>query len=165
MKRRKMIISTGSDFTEGIRLDGYLEESRADGIAKAIASGKDVVEADAFTLQIDIDSDEDFERWKKGGEVLLNALNYRDIHILPSSSGLPHRHITISLYESADIWKRIALQMCLGSHITREALNSYRVLLHSECPIVFFEKPKEKPRRMIRIETSAEEFLKGVKDG
>jgi hypothetical protein len=152
MKRRKMTINTG-DITEGIRLDGYLEESRGDGISQAIASGKDVVEADAFTLQIDIDSDEDFERWKKGGEVLLNALNYRDIHILPSSSGLPHRHITISLYESADIWKRIALQMCLGSHITREILNSRRVLLNEECPIVFFEKQKEKPRRMIRIET------------
>lgn len=148
-----MIISTGSDFTEGIRLDGYLEESRADGIAKAIASGKDVVEADAFTLQIDIDSDEDFERWKKGGEILLNDIGYKNIVILPSSGGLPHRHITISLNDPADIWKRIALQACLGSHITREILNSRRVLLSEECPIVFFEKPKQKPRRMIRIET------------
>jgi hypothetical protein len=137
----------------------YVDESSqsySDIVIKAKSLEKKVVKADEFTLQIDIDSEEDFERWKQGSEIILNSLDYRDIHIRPSSSGLPHRHITISLYESADVWKRIALQMCLGSHITREALNSYRVLLNSECPIVFFEKiPKAK--RMIRIEEHEDE--------
>jgi hypothetical protein len=57
------------------------------------------------------------------------------------------------LKEPADVWKRIALQVLLGSHTTRELLNAGRVL--SGCrdnPIVFFEKEsKPSPRRMLRV--------------
>jgi hypothetical protein len=87
-----------------------------------------------------------------GSEILLRDIGYKNLVILPSASGLPHRHITITLNESMDIWKRIALQVCLGSHVTREVLNSHRVLLKQECPIVFFEKEIPKPKRMIRLE-------------
>lgn len=114
------------------------------------ASGRKVINANEITLQIDIDSEEDFKRWQEGSEILLNAIGYHRLDMHPSKSGFPHRHITIILNEPADIWKRIALQICLGSHLTRETLNSYRVLVESECPIVFFEKVP-KPRRMIRI--------------
>lgn len=120
--------------------------------AKAASLGKKVVEADDRTLQIDIDSCEDFERWKQGSAILLDVIDHNGIEISPSGSGLPHRHITITLNESTNIWKRIALQLCLGSHITRETLNCYRVFAKEECPIVFFEKER-KSRRMIRIET------------
>lgn len=123
---------------------------------KATSLGERVVEANETTLQIDIDSEEDFKRWQDGSEILLNAIGYHRVDMHPSKSGLPHRHITVILDKPADIWKRIALQICLGSHLTRETLNSYRVLVESECPIVFFEK-KKSIRRMIRVNNEKED--------
>lgn len=131
----------------------YIDESSqsySDIVIKANSLGERVIEANEITLQIDIDSEEDFKRWKEGSEILLNAIGYSKLEIRPSKSGFPHRHITVILNEPADVWKRIALQICLGSHLTRETLNSYRVLVESECPIIFFEKVP-KSRRMIRI--------------
>ncbi len=123
--------------------------------AKAAAEGKIVVPADDRTLQIDIDSEDDFRRWEKAAP-LLHTLKPVDVAITESASGYPHKHITVYLPEPMDIWARIALQVLLGSHITRELLNAHRVLTGElECPIAFFEleQPKKKENgRLIEME-------------
>jgi hypothetical protein len=132
---------------------GEIDRGYSEVRAEATAMGQKVVMADDFTLQIDIDSEEDMEKWKKGSEILLRAINgsSSEVTITESKSGLPHRHITIHLIKPMGVWQRIALQLCLGSHITRETLNSYRVLVGNECPIVFFEEDNKKDKRHIRM--------------
>ncbi len=141
------------EFKEMTMSYGDIDRNYSEVKTEAVSQGQRVVPADDYTLQIDIDSEEDLERWKTGSKILLEAINGKEVTITESKSGLPHRHITISLNKAMDVWERIALQLCLGSHITRETLNSYRVLVGNECPIVFFEEEKNKNKRfrMIRI--------------
>ncbi len=127
-------------------------ETRYDVVKIAKAKGQEVVEADPKTLQIDIDTEEDWTRWQEGYEILGNVLDIDSYEVKMSGSGYPHRHITIKLLNKTDVWKRIALQMCFGSHITREILNCKRVLNNSEVTVLFFEKPKGNRTRMIRVE-------------
>jgi len=109
-------------------------------------------------LQIDIDGEIDYSHFLKASEILLPAMRYNEVLVSESKSGMPHRHITITLNKAMDVWQRIALQLCFGSHITRETLNSYRVLIGNECPIVFFEKDKKDQRhiRLIRVNPNEE---------
>jgi hypothetical protein len=130
---------------------GEINRTYSEVRTEAASQGQRVVAADDYTLQIDIDSEEDAEKWKRGSEILLRAINGKEVTIIESKSGFPHRHITIHLNKAMDVWERIALQLCLGSHVTRETLNSYRVLVGNECPIVFFEEDNKKDKKHIRM--------------
>ena len=117
--------------------------------AKAASENKKVVVAGDRVLQIDIDSEWDFaERWQKTWIMLLPEIKDPDseVVITVSSSRLPHRHITVFLKEPMEIWKRIALQLLLGSDIQRETLNAYRILTGNN---EFFEKKKDPSRRRL----------------
>lgn len=138
---------------------GYCENvvrSYEEAVALADTQGKKVVPADNFTLQIDIDSEEDFRRWKNASD-LLKVINPESVNIISSSGGFPHRHITVNLGTYMDVWKRIALQVLLGSDFVREKMNAYRVLKGDmECPIAFFEETARLSLRMIRPERKDE---------
>ncbi|OGM08252.1 hypothetical protein A2Z67_00945 [Candidatus Woesebacteria bacterium RBG_13_36_22] len=99
--------------------------------------------ANARILLIDIDSEEDFRRWKMEIEQFEPILNFPKYKVEVSKGGLPHRHITVYLKTPLDIWKRIALQFCLGSDLKRETMNCYRQLVGRAANIVFFEKKDE----------------------
>ena len=58
----------------------------------------------------------------------------------PSGSGLPHRHVIITLGKPMDLLARIALQACMGSDPTRELLSVRRALDKEENVVIFFEK-------------------------
>lgn len=120
---------------------------------------KRIVPSDDYTLQIDIDSEENFEIWKSNFSVLKKIITIKNVCIVESFSGLPHRHITIVLKYGYDIWKRIALQAILGSDLKRETLNMCRALTSSDYPIVFFEDIKTKEvytdKRMLRLKVGA----------
>ena len=109
----------------------------------AAKSNERVVVAGDYTLQMDIDTEEDFKRWEENSPEILRRLKLKSSpKITVSKGGLPHRHITITLDEPMDIWARIALQVILGSDFKRELFNSFRVLDGIEYPVLFFE-PKE----------------------
>ena len=124
--------------------------------SKVVSQNASVVQADERTLQIDIDSEEDFVRWQRAHAMLSKVIDLSDSEVTISKSGLPHRHITIHLKnQSYSLFERIALQVCLGSDLWRETLNLYRALkgLDNVC---FFEKkewyenPEPRLNRMLR---------------
>ncbi len=124
---------------------GYSEME--DVAERAEELGQRIVYADNQTLQIDIDTEEDYNRFIQSYEILAKALNSSTYTVQLSKSGFPHRHITVYLQQPAkSVWKRIALQACLGSHLTREALNCLNVLNDVDEPILFFEDAKPKRR-------------------
>ncbi len=124
---------------------GY--SAREDVIEKAEELGQRIVYADDMMLQLDIDSEDDYNRFIQGYEILGKTLKCSNYTVQLSKSGYPHRHITVYLQHPAkSVWKRIALQACLGSHLTREALNCVNVLNDVDEPILFFENPKPKRR-------------------
>ena len=101
-------------------------------------------------LQIDIDSEEayrlffvrlmEFER-HSGYSI------YKEER--PSKAGLPHRHVTLTVYEVDgrtphifNDYERIALQAVLGSDLVRETLNMWRLLRGEKNPSRLFE-PKD----------------------
>jgi hypothetical protein len=136
----------------------YVDHSIGSGeyeavLAKAASHGMELIPADDYLLQIDIDTEEDYKRWLLISNQLLPKISTDYVDISESISGYPHRHITVYLNEPMELWKRISLQLLLGSHHERELMNAFRVLTgDTECPIVFFE-PDQKPRRrrMIQI--------------
>ena len=67
-------------------------------------------------LQIDCDSEDAFEEFKKRWEEFKAVVTYEvEWSATPSSSGLPHRHITVTAKKSFfSVWERVALQFALG---------------------------------------------------
>jgi restriction endonuclease len=123
--------------------DEYLStENRKNLFRAKRIMGYNVVLPDDCTLQLDIDTEEDYETFKK----ILRMLNakveakYTVVSDKPSKSGLPKRHITIKSTRTMSLWEKVALQASLGSDRKREALNAARVIAGVEDPIAFFEK-------------------------
>lgn len=101
-------------------------------------------------LFIDIDDDsqvEIFNRRLNDIFALSNEL-FDDYELVetPSRSGLPHRHIIISLTKNnrkikLTDWQRVALQFTLGSDPIKETLTVYRILAGVKDPSILFETP------------------------
>lgn len=98
-------------------------------------------------LQLDIDTEEQYNLF----QVRLTEFDrhtdwWVEVDNKPSKSGLPHRHITLTLTDTEgnpielDEWQRIALQTILGSDLIRETLNAWRLLQGQENPSRLFEK-------------------------
>jgi len=110
--------------------------------------GMQVVTPAKNELFIDIDSDEAYRNCKR------RIRDFRAMYNLsvkdhPSKSGLPHRHVYISLFDKLDNSPvelnsvlRICLQFAFGSDNIRETLSLYRHLSGIKDPTRFFE-PKE----------------------
>jgi hypothetical protein len=101
-------------------------------------------------LQLDLDSDEQYKLFKKRyREYIIIAGHLTDYEVQgycvrPSKSGLPHRHITITVTgHEFDRWERVCLQFMLGSDFIRESLNTLRLVSGHPNPSILFEK-KEK---------------------
>jgi hypothetical protein len=106
-------------------------------------------------IQIDIDSEEAYKEYRARFEKLFNdnltAENidmpgYMKIQTIPSSSGLPNRHIYITFYNRYTAFtaqERIHLQSVLGSDPMRELLDTKRLLEGmTDRPTRLFEKPE-----------------------
>lgn len=108
-----------------------------------------VVKPEPNQLQIDIDSEEAYSIFQKRiFEYKYHSQLSITVETHPSKSGLPKRHITITVNDFKNNphvfneWERIALQFTLGSDPIRETLNTWRLLRGSENPSRLFE-PKE----------------------
>lgn len=97
-------------------------------------------------IQIDIDSEEAWQTHKELLELYESRFDYiRKCVVTPSKSGLPHRHVTITLNNTVDAVERIALQAALGSDRKRELISLSRLEQGEQRVTRFFEpkQPKE----------------------
>ena len=119
--------------------DYDFEEEREEFIARVTAQGYRVVFPGDNQLQIDIDSAEQYAafdkavlRWNRNAEPFA-------VEEHPSMSGLPRRHITLTLPYAVTPWQRIALQAAFGSDPVRELLSAVRLQRRDPHPTLFVE--------------------------
>jgi hypothetical protein len=119
--------------------------------AVALGRGQIVVYPEDNQLQLDIDSDEQFEIYRRrisGLEVLGWDFS---VNTTPSLSGLPNRHITVTVKDKVFTEvERIAFQFMLGSDSVRESLNLLRTAAGKERPTRLFETPEDGDARIPR---------------
>lgn len=106
--------------------------------------GLRVVFPEANQLQIDLDTTEAYEEFQKRFE----RWEWKKTHggppgmrVMPSVSGLPHLHVTLT-FEDRKFTEveRILLQTALGSDPTREFLNAMRYFSGVKKPTRLFER-------------------------
>jgi hypothetical protein len=129
-----------SDAEEGV--EPYTELDRCDTINALEKDGLVLVVPEDNEIQIDLDSEEEWEEFQKRFEVFKRhfGLFIEGVKTIPSKSGLPHRHIYIEMGTKYSVMERIAFQACLGSDPTREINNMRRVFNDDIYPIALFEK-------------------------
>jgi len=129
---------------EALGIDYDINEARQTYIDRKLSEGKVIIYPKVNELQIDIDSEEDWARYQKGIACIdRNHVFDYVVDIKPSDSGLPNRHITITLPFSLTPWQRIAFQASLGSDPMRELLSSIRQLRGDIQPTLFVENPPQ----------------------
>ena len=123
--------------------EGYdMNEAREAYMARVEADGCRVVLPCECQLQIDIDSADHYEVFLQSARVVLRNWDCAtDITIedRPSRSGLPRRHITLTLPFAVQPWQRIALQAAFGSDPVRELLSATRLMHGDKPPTLFVE--------------------------
>lgn len=122
-------------------LEGGLDTS-AEAKARFEGEGFQVVFPQPNELQIDIDSEEQREKFLRLFEALnrnSGGLQFTVTKDTPSRSGLPKRHLTLSCSRDMDAVMRIALQASLGSDPMRELLSFCRHLQGDPNPSIFVE--------------------------
>jgi hypothetical protein len=140
---------TADQVEELIRKSYELDE---DPDATAAEKNLDIRYANEDELLIDVDTEEAYESVKHRLGCIGNAIAPRmtEKHLAkewnpmireyPSKSGLPHRHLIITLPSwKMDKWERICLQFMLGSDFVREGLSVLEALIGQERPTYFFE--------------------------
>jgi hypothetical protein len=96
-----------------------------------------ILYADDRTLQIDIDTDEDYEFFEKQVSRLREYMDLPATYdVLRSISG--NRHILIQLPRPLPVKDRIMLQACLGSDRVREILSYARYRKGDPQPVLLF---------------------------
>lgn len=113
--------------------------------AYAIAAEQDleVVLPKLNELQVDIDSEADYEAFKKQIDRFRRCVEpVKHYYVAPSKSGKPGKyHITVTLENNISRPElRIAFQLMLGSDRTREILSFARFANDDPHPTLFFEK-------------------------
>jgi hypothetical protein len=103
--------------------------------------GCDIVAATDSQLFVDIDTEDQFEMFKKQVQMFEKHFAMRGLEVRPSKQGLPHRHVVVELAGPMPLVTRIALQACLGSDAARELISMKRALAgEKENVVVFFER-------------------------
>lgn len=109
-------------------------------VQKALAEGKCLAYSHSNILQLDIDSVEDYQRYKTLIPVLDKLVDIAEILQIPSPGGKGH-HIYIRLVNAnLTIAERIAIQSILGSDPMRELLSMFKNQNERGIPILLFEK-------------------------
>ena len=106
-------------------------------------AGATIIYPKTNELQIDIDTESGYAQFLATLDLIDNKFGVKDTEILPSRSGLPHRHIVVTLHTNISDRTRVALQACLGSDPKREILAIYRIennLPHATCLFQYEEK-------------------------
>jgi hypothetical protein len=122
-------------------------ETRSEYMARMVEEGNTIVIPKDNELQIDIDSEEQYQIFQECWAIFKRE--FKEAKIIkdkPSRSGLPKRHITIhfpytSFKDKAEL--RIAWQATLGSDPKRELLSLIRCDCGDDQPTLFVEEKSE----------------------
>jgi hypothetical protein len=97
-----------------------------------------IVVADAYTIQVDLDTEDDLRHFDKHIKILEPQLAIENVIYTRSKSD--RWHVTIKSKQSWNDLSRVAIQACLGSDRMRETLNIKNVLQGKENAILFIER-------------------------
>lgn len=140
-----------------------LSEQTYDRMRQAEERGCKVIEPDAFTLLLDIDSEDALKQFNKLRPLIDELFFIRSIDRWTSNSGEGHYHLQVTLDTLLDPAARIALQAALGSDPTREILGIKRIKLSIDYPTLLFQPKDAVVERIYSAEetifTDAEEIL------
>ena len=109
-------------------------------IQEAKDNNLDVIFPKPNELLIDIDDDAAYDRYCHLLGIMKRHFRVEMESIVPSRSGYPKRHITLTLAKPVTDTQRIALQAILGSDPVRELLSLRRVENKDSHPTLFLEK-------------------------
>ena len=110
-----------------------------DPYVEAKKSGLICVVPKSNELMVDIDSEEQFNRFCKAFGVMRRYRKLEIVSIQFSRSGAPRRHIYLKTTRVSPR-TRVALQAMLCSDAVRENLSMQRIVAGQKHPTVFFEK-------------------------
>jgi len=125
----------------------YVRMSHEDAEMHAKKMGYIVVYPDKHTLQIDIDSEQQYKIFKARRTDVTNWYSSFTLIEAPSLSGKPFRlHLTLTFSNTIEFTPadRIFLQLYLGSDPVREFLSLQALRVGDELPTLFFELPTKK---------------------
>jgi len=94
---------------------------------------------------IDIDTEDEYKRFLTALHTVQKQIECSIVYDEYSKSGAPKRHIILDFPNenfTKNEWKRLALQMFLGSDPRRENLNMIRLIITGNPENIFFEKKK-----------------------
>jgi hypothetical protein len=95
-------------------------------------------------LQLDLDTEHAFNIYLELKPIIERYYGIEKEKITPSRSGLPKRHVTVTLYTKLTSYERIALQAILGSDRVRELLSAIQEMQGDQHPTLFLEnRPTE----------------------
>ena len=119
-------------------------ECREKYVEEMISQGYMIVYPAPNELQIDMDTEEHYQLFKRQFDSLLRE--HPDAHciIKPSRNGLLGRHATIAMPFAMSDAERMAWQAALGSDPFRELMSLFRIKRGDNHPTLFVEKTKHK---------------------
>lgn len=91
-------------------------------------------------LQLDIDDNRAYAIYTALVPVVDRYYTVLSVLDEPSRSGLPKRHITLTLARPVGVFERIAIQACMGSDRVRELLGVIQAMQGDPHPTLFLEK-------------------------
>lgn len=141
-------------FVEGIELfndemhgtkwgDPCYEENSEEFIERMEDQGYEIIYPAPNELLIDLDTEEDWKNFKSHFYRLRNEFPEMKFKDYPSKSGLPRRHVRVTMPFQMDNLERIAWQAVLCSDPVRELLSMIRWKAGYNHPTLFCEPKKE----------------------
>lgn len=127
------------DDTEPLIGSGDGDEARELYIQRMQEDGYEIVYPKANQLLIDLDSPEDFEKFRKQLKSLKKEFAGIQVFVKPSRNGLPGRHATVVMPFDMESEERIAWQAALGSDPFRELMSLFRIHRGDSHPTIFVE--------------------------
>lgn len=121
-------------------LTTYAHPNSQRALDEAQKDNLNVVFPMANQLQIDIDNEHSYAVYQKMFEIIDRHYGVRSTSDKPSRSGLPKRHITLTLNQNVTNMERIALQACMGSDRVREILSVVQEASGDPHATLFLEK-------------------------
>ena len=141
-----MQILKDNELQEVFECEKYLE-SREQYCARKTAEGFSIFYPEPNELCLDIDSEEDYQKFLARFQYLSREVDNPYIAFKEfQSSTKGHRHIIITLPYDVDRFERLALQAVLGSDPIKEMLSIFRIWQGDKFPSLLAMKPEQKEK-------------------
>lgn len=139
-----MEIQLSGFVVNGEYFDNHHQAQNAAFINEQVRLGRTVIFPKPNELFLDIDTQEDFDLLPQRIDELERRMEFRCeiTDVTPSSSGMPHCHVTVRATQEFEHIERAALQLALGSDRKREMHGIRRAMNDVEHPTLFVRGAK-----------------------